>query len=679
MNHSTNPLLEAWELPPFESIRPQHAVPAIEQALRESRQALADLETLTEPGFDALALPLERIEERLERVFSPVAHLNAVTSSKAWREAHEQCLEALTTFHAELSQNAALFGHFQRLSASEELSQAAGARRKYVSDTLRDFRLAGVDLPKAEQDRARAVMQRLSSLGSRFEANVLDATEQWSKSLGEERELRGLPADVVNAARRRANQYGESGYRLALDGPTFSAVMSHAQNRTLRQEVYRAWMTRASDQADPRFDNTPVMEETLALRHELARLLGFDHYAALSLATKMAPGVTAVFDFAKQMLAHARPKAQADLRELNAYARQADGLEELAPWDLAFYSERVKQHRFGLGDAMLRPYFPLPQVLDGLLEVCRRLFGVHAQVSSEVETWHEDVRYFQILDSNQEVIAGFYLDAYARPAKRGGAWMDVCTSRTRVDGVKRQAVAYLTLNAAPPEGDRPALMTHEEVLTLFHEFGHGLHHMLTRVDLPSLSGIAGVEWDAVELPSQLLENWCWEQAALEGFARHEDTGEPLPESLFEQLKASRSFMSGLHLVRQLELTLFDFRLHADYDASRGASIQETLDSVRDEVAVMPVPEWNRFAHGFSHIFGGGYAAGYYSYLWAEVLAADAFGAFLESGVFDPETGTRLHQEIFAVGGTRPAGDSFIAFRGRDPKIGPLLELHGIAA
>ncbi len=682
MNESTdNPLLADAELPLFSAIRPEHAEPAVRTVIEQARETWQRVRELGSPAFGNLVVPLELADARVERVFSPVSHLNSVTSTPEMRDAYQQCLGLLTAFETEMSQDAALCERFQELADSPEYEALEPAERKCIDDALRDFRLAGVDLPAADKARFAEIMQRLSKLGSKFEENVLDATDHWTMHVTDEDRLAGLPQDTVGRARTRARKAGEHGWRLGLDLPTFLAVMHHARDRELRYQFYEAWVTRASDTGPHagRWDNGPVMDEILALRHEAARLTGFDNFARYSLATKMAPSGEAVTDFLRDLAARARPRALEELGEIGDLAQRLDGLEELRPWDLNYYGERLREERYRLSDEALRAYFPLPRVLEGLFDVISRLFGVGFTERFDVETWHDDVRFFDVTGEDGAIVAGFYLDPYARPGKRSGAWMDVCRGRLDLDGTRQRPVAYLTLNASPPADDGAALMTHDEAVTLFHEFGHGLHHMLTRVAVPSLSGIDGVEWDAVELPSQFLENWCWEREALGQFARRYDNGEPMPEDLFKRLESSRRHLAGLTLVRQLEFALFDLKLHAEYDPQAGARVMETLRAVREEVSVLEAPEWNRFAHSFSHVFGGGYAAGYYSYLWAEVLTADAFSLFTERGVFDEATGRAFRDEILAVGGSRPAMESFRAFRGRGPEPGPLLAQYGIAA
>lgn len=680
MTESTeNPLLAETGLPRFHAIRAEHAVPAVRAVIAEARDTWQRVRALKAPAFRDLVVPLELAGERIQRVFSPVAHLNSVASTPEMREAYQECLGLITAFETEQSQDPELCRRFRELAAGPEYGALDPARRKRVDDALRDFHLAGVDLPAADKARFAGITRRLSELGARFEENVLDATEHWTTRVTDADRLAGLPPDTVGRARSRARGDGDHGWRLTLDLPTYLAVMHHARDRELRYQFHRAWSTRASDQGPDagRWDNGPVMAEILALRHEAARLTGFGNYARYALATRMAPSLEEVTDFLRDLAGRARPQARRELAELEELAAR-DGLDGLRPWDVSYYGERLREERFHLSDEELRAYFPLPAALEGLFGVASRLFGVAFAERADVETWHGDVRFFDVTGEDGAPLAGFYLDAHARPGKRSGAWMDVCRGRVDLDGRRQSPVAYLTLNANPPDGDAPALLTHDEVVTLFHEFGHGLHHMLTRVGLPSLAGIGGVEWDAVELPSQFLENWCWEREALGQFARRYDDGRPMPGDLHRRLERSRSHMAGLKLVRQLEFALFDLRLHAGYDPERGGRVDETLEAVRGEVAVVVPPAWDRFAHSFSHVFGGGYAAGYYSYLWAEVLAADAFSLFRERGIFDRDTGRAFRDEILAAGGSRKAMASFRAFRGREPDPGPLLAQYGMA-
>jgi oligopeptidase A len=545
-----------------------------------------------------------------------------------------------------------------------------------LEQALRDFRLSGVSLPADRKQRFREVMERLSTVQSTFDDNVLDATNAWSRHVTDESELAGLPATTVGRARQAAEAEGREGWLLTLDAPNYQAVMTHAESEALRREFYEAWVTRASDQGPHagRWDNSAHMAEILALRHEAAGLVGFGNYAEYSLATKMVREPAEVLEFLRKLARVSRPAAEREFGDLEEFAGR-----KLSAWDVAFYSERLKHARLDVSEEALRPYFPVPRVLAGLFTVASRLYGLRVVARDDVELYHPDVRYFDVVDREGTPRAGFFLDLYARPKKRGGAWMDDCVGRIRLGGTSALPVAYLVCNFTPPVGDRPSQLTHYEVLTLFHEFGHGLHHMLTRVDYPSVAGINGVPWDAVELPSQFMENFAWREEVLPLISAHVDTGEPLPADVLQRLQATRTFQAGMQTVRQLEFALFDFRLHAEYQAGSEPRIAETLNEVRDEVAVVRPPEFNRFAHGFQHVFSGGYAAGYYSYKWAEVLSADAFGAFEEQGIFDPSTARRFLHAILERGGSRDAMAAFVEFRGREPTIEPLLRQLGLAA
>jgi len=675
-----NPLLEYPGLPPFSKIRPHHVEPAVDALLAHNRAEVARLlRELERPEWHNFVEPLEEMEERLSRAWSPVSHLHAVKDSDELRAAYNACLPKLSDYASEMGQNEALFQAYEKVfRGSESLSSP---QRKLLENALRDFRLAGVDLPKEKKARFRELSRELSELTTRFEENLLDATNAWQKLVTDEAELAGLPESARQLARQMARQKGLEGWLFNLEFPSYYPVVAYADHRELRRELYEAYSTRASDQGPQagRFDNGEVMERILALRHELARLLGFGNYAERSLATKMARSTDEVLGFLRDLARRAKPQAERELAELREYARRHHGVEELEAWDIPYYSEKLRQHRYNISQEELKPWFPETRVVPGMFEVIGRLFGVEIRQSGEaVETWHPDVRFYEILDrASGELLGQFYFDLYARPKKRGGAWMADCLSRINTRNRQQIPVAFMTCNFTPPVGERPALLTHDEVQTLFHEFGHGLHHMLTRIDWPSISGISGVAWDAVELPSQLMENWCWEREALDLFSGHWQTGEPLPEALYERMIAARNFQSAMQMLRQVEFALFDFRIHLEYDPERGGRIYEILEQVRDEVAVVRPPRWNRFAHGFSHIFGGGYAAGYYSYKWAEVLSADAFSLFEENGVLDPETGRLFRETILEKGGSADAMDLFIAFRGREPSIEPLLRHSGI--
>jgi len=581
----------------------------------------------------------------------------------------------LTAYHTELGQNAELCAAYQGV-ADRESAALAPEQRKVVENALRDFRLAGVSLPDDRKQRFGAVMERLASAQAKFDENVLDATNAWSRRVTEERELEGLPANTVRRAREAAAAAGHDGWLLTLDAPTYQAVMTHSAIEALRRDFYEAWVTRASDRGPHagQWDNGPLMAEILALRHEAATLVGFENFAEYSLATKMARDPVEVIEFLQRLARVSRPAAEREFADLEHFAGRV-----LSAWDVAYYSERLKNERLNVSEEALRPYFPLPRVLAGLFTVLSRLYGVRIVASAGVEVYHPDVRYFDVLDRDGTPRGGFFLDLYARPKKRGGAWMDECVGRIQLAGASALPIAYLVCNFTPPVGEQPSLLTHHDVLTLFHEFGHGFHHLLTRVSVPSVAGINGVPWDAVELPSQFMENFAWRDEVLPLISSHVETGEPLPHEMLARLQASRTFQAGMQTVRQLEFALFDFRLHAEHVAGRPPRIAETLAEVRDTVAVVRPPEFNRFPHSFQHVFSGGYAAGYYSYKWAEVLSADAFGAFEERGVFDVATSRRFLHAILERGGSRDAMEAFVEFRGRKPEIEPLLRQMGLAA
>ncbi len=675
----SNPLLNFSGLPRFAEITAQDVEPAIRQLLADNRERVAALLTdVQEPDWYNFIEPLEELEDHLSRAWSPVSHLNAVMNTEELRAAYNACLPLLSDYATEMGQNEALFHAYRQVARQgEELDLA---QRKLLENGLRDFRLSGVDLPAEKKKRFGEIASRLSEITARYEENLLDATNAWSKVITDKVELAGLPQSALDLAAQTASQRGEDGWMLTLEFPSYLPVVTYADNRDLRREMYEAFATRASDQGPNagEFDNTEIMEEILALRHELAGLLGFANYAERSLATKMARSTDEVLTFLRDLAARAKKQAEAELAELHRYAAEHHGVTELQAWDIPYYSEKLREHRYAISQEELKPWFPETRVIPGMFEVIGRVFGVKIQESREkVETWHPDVRFYDIRDDSGEVLGQFYFDLYARPKKRGGAWMADAISRMKTRNREQLPVAFMTCNFTPPVGDKPALLTHEEVQVLFHEFGHGLHHMLTQVDYPSISGISGVAWDAVELPSQFMENWCWERQALDLISGHYETGEPLPEALYERMLAARNFQSAMQLLRQLEFSLFDFLIHLEYDPQQGGRIYEILEAVREEVAVVRPPAWNRFAHGFSHIFGGGYAAGYYSYKWAEVLSADAFSLFEENGVFDLSTGLAFRRHILEKGGSEDAMDLFVAFRGREPSIDALLRHSGI--
>jgi oligopeptidase A len=678
----TNPLLRdarAQPLPAFDAIQPEHAAAAVEAVLAENRDALKQLLARSEaPTWDTLIEPLEDMSDRLQRAWGPVSHLFGVTSTAAWRAAFNACLPKITEYSLEVSQSEPLYRAYEALSKSPEFASYTPARRKTVTDALRDFRLSGIGLPEDQKARYKAISMRLSELQTKFEENLMDAIQAWSKHVTDESLLAGMTESARSAARAKAEAKQLDGWLLTLDFPSYDAVITYAENRALREEIYAAFATRASDQGPlaGQHDNSPLMTEILDLRREQAQLLGYRNYAELSLATKMADSPDEVEGFLVNLAQRAKPRARAELAELRAYAQRRDQLQDLQPWDTAYYAEKLKQEKLGLAEEELRPYFPLPQVVDGMFALVQRLYGLHIERVENVATWHADVTTYALKDGSGAPVGLFYLDPYARADKRSGAWMDECINRRRTEDGVQQPVAYLVCNFTPPLPGQPALLTHDEALTLFHEFGHGLHHLLTRVDEAAVAGIHGVAWDAVELPSQFMENWCYDPATLRGFARHWQIGEPLPEETIAKLRASRSFLTGLATLRQLEFGLFDLRLHSDEDGSRSKQVMAQLQQVRDEVAVMLPPAYNRMPCSFGHIFAGGYAAGYYSYKWAEVLSADAYAAFEESG-FAAETGLRFRETILAQGGSREAMELFVEFRGRKPQIDALLRHTGL--
>ncbi|MFB2853606.1 oligopeptidase A [Aeromonas allosaccharophila] len=678
-----NPLLTMDSLPPFSQIKPEQVQPAVIQAIADCKQKISDVLAQREPHtWDSLIAPLEEVNDRLSRIWSPVSHLNSVLNSEALREAHDACLPLLSEFQTYVGQHEGLYQAYLALSQSDDFPLLSGAQRKEIQNTLRDFRLSGIGLPAEAQQRYGEIQARLSELASRFSNNVLDATQGWHKLVADEAELAGLPDSVRAAARQMAELKGKEGWLFTLDIPSYLPVMMYSDNRELRAEMYEAFTTRASDQGPNagKWDNSAIMSELLTLRRELAQLLGFANYAELSLATKMADKTEQVVRFLTDLAAKSLPQGKAELEEIRAFAAEQHGQSELAAWDLAYYAEKLKQHKFSISDEQLRPYFPASKVVKGLFEVVKRVFGMKVRERLGIDTWHPDVRFYDIFDADDELRGSFYLDLYAREHKQGGAWMDVCLGRRyRQDGSLQKPVAYLTCNFNGPVDGKPALFTHNEVVTLFHEFGHGIHHMLTRIDVAGVAGINGVAWDAVELPSQFLENWCWESEALAFISGHYETCEPLPADLLEKMLTARNFQAAMQMLRQLEFALFDFRLHQEFDPANPAQLPALLDEVRSQVAVMTPPAFNRFQHSFSHIFAGGYAAGYYSYKWAEVLSADAFSRFEEEGIFNPATGQSFLKNILEKGGSKEPMELFRAFRGREPKVDALLRHSGIAA
>ncbi len=673
-----NPLTENRRLPAFSRIRPEHVETAIDQLLAENRAAIkALLEDPTARDWKTLVEPLEMLDDRLARAWSPVAHLNAVRNDPRLREVYNACLPKLTDYHSELGQNSVLYTALEQVAADKD--SLTGAQQKVLAHALRDFRLSGVALNDKDKKRYRKIARQRSRLQSRFEENLLDATNAWSKLVSDETLLAGMTKRARQLARQAATERGKDGWLLTLDYPAYEAVITYADNRELRREIYEAWVTRASDHGphDQKFDNSEVMEEILTLRQQTAQLLDFPHYAALSLEPKMARTPDEVLVFLENLVTHTRESGRLELDELTAFARDVHKHDTLEAWDIPYFAEKRKRELFGISDEQLRPYFPLPAVMSGLFRIVGKLYGIEVRINETAEVYHEDVKFFDVFDEQGGLRGSFFTDLFARPKKRGGAWMDECASRVRVDGHEQDPVAYLVCNFMPAAGDDPALLTHNEVLTLFHEFGHALHHLLTRAAYPSVAGVNNVPWDAVELPSQFMENFAYRDETLPMISRHYESGQPLPAEMLAKLRGARAFHSAMHMLRQLEFALFDFRLHMEYRPGETGQIRRILDEVRDKVSVVPVPGFNRFPNGFSHIFAGGYAAGYYSYKWAEVLSADAFSAFEEEGILDVATGRRFLKSVLEVGGTVDAMQAFVAFRGREPSIEPLLRHAGI--
>jgi oligopeptidase A len=680
MTEAKNPLLDTSGLPRFGAIRPEHITPAVDEVLAANRALREQL--LTQPAYTwaNFAQPIEDMNERLARVWSPVSHLNSVMNNDTLRQVYNDNMPKLADYHTELAQDERLYAAYKQIAASAAFAALSPAQKKIVENTLRDFRLAGAELPPKEKARFKEIQSELATLANRYSDNVLDATQAWDLHITEEADLTGLPESARAMARQAAREKGLDGWRFTLEAPSYIAFMTYADNRALREKMYGAFVTRASEQGPcaGRWDNGEIMVRLLGLRREAARLLGFTDYAEYALQTRMAKTVPEVMAFLHDLAARAKPAAENDYAELQRFAREQHGVERLEAWDIAYYSEKLQLARYHLSQEDLRPYFPESRVVSGMFGVVERLYDLKITEVAGVETWHPDVRFYEIRDATDGIRGRFYTDLYARANKRGGAWMDDCIARKRTASGVQVPVAYLTCNFSPPVDGKPALFTHDEVLTLFHEFGHGLHHMLTRVDFVGVSGLNGVAWDAVELPSQFMENWCWERDAVDLISGHFETGVPIPDDLYERMYAAKNFQSGMQFVRQLEFALFDMRLHT-VELDSTVAIQRVLDEVRREVAVVIPPAYNRFQHGFSHIFAGGYAAGYYSYKWAEVLSADAFSKFEEHGVFDRTTGREFLESILEQGGAYEPMDLFVRFRGRKPTIDALLRHSGLTA
>jgi len=674
-----NPLLDFTGLPHFAAIRTEHIAPAVDLLLSENR---AQIESLTRPGTPAtwsdFVAPLEEANERLARAWGVVGHLHGVLDSPELRAAYNANQPKIVQYYTELGQNLVLFEKYKALQASAEFATLTPAQRKIVDNEIRDFRLSGAELSPQKKQRFAAISEELARLATKFSENLLDATNAFALCVEDRSKLAGIPEDVLETARAAADKDGKSGWKFSLQAPSYVPFMQYAAERELREQMYRAYVTRASEFGTPELDNTPLITQILRLHHEAALLLGYANHAEVSLVPKMAQTPRQVLEFLNDLAAKALPFARKDYAELGAFAAAELGLAQLEAWDLAYASEKLRAARYAFSDQEVKQYFPEAKVMQGMFRVVETIFGVRIQ-PDQAETWDPAVRFFRISDSQGNLIGQFYLDPYARDTKRGGAWMDEAISRRRLVEHVQTPVAYLTCNFSAPVGGKPALFTHDEVLTLFHEFGHGLHHLLTRVDYLGVSGLHGVEWDAVELPSQFMENFCWEWEVLEHMTAHVDSGEPLPRALYDKMLAAKNFQSGMQTVRQLEFSLFDMHLHYDFDVNGSKTPQQLLDEIRSHVAVAIPPAYNRFQNNFSHIFAGGYGAGYYSYKWAEVLSADAYGLFEENGVLDNRSGKRFCDEILAVGGSRPALESFKAFRGREPTVDALLRHSGMVS
>ncbi|MCT8656150.1 oligopeptidase A [Glaesserella parasuis] len=675
----SNPLLNNTGLPKFSQIQPEHVVPAIEQLIQQCRDTIEQVSQIDTPTWENFYLPQAITGDKLSRAWSPVVHLNSVKNSSELREAYQACLPMLSEYSTWVGQHQGLYQGYVKLKNSPEFATYSLAQKKAIENSLRDFELSGISLPADKQKRYGEISARLSELSSQFSNNVLDATMGWDIVIDDDADLKGLPESALEGAKLSAQSKEKSGYRFTLEFPSYLPVMTYCENRELRQKMYEAYNTRASDQGPNagKWDNSAIMAETLELRLELAKLLGFESYAELSLATKMAENPTQVVDFLEGLANRSKEQGKKELAELKAFAKERYGVSELQPWDIAFYSEKQKQALYAINDEELRLYFPEERVLSGLFELVKRIFGMRVEEQKEFDSYHENVRFFNIFDETDRLRGSFYLDLYARENKRGGAWMDDCINQKRLaDGSLQKPVAYLTCNFNKPIGDKPALFTHDEVTTLFHEFGHGIHHMLTEIDVGDVSGINGVPWDAVELPSQFLENWCWEEDALAFISGHYQTGEPLPKEKLTQLLKAKNFQAAMFVLRQLEFGLFDFRLHMSEPKEN--IVLDTLKAVKAQVAVVELPTFVRTPHSFSHIFAGGYAAGYYSYLWAEVLSADAFARFEEEGIFNREVGQSFLDNILTRGGSEEPMVLFERFRGRKPTLDALLRHKGIA-
>ncbi|MDR3478810.1 MAG: M3 family metallopeptidase [Gammaproteobacteria bacterium] len=679
-----NPLLNQGSLPVFSTIIPEkHIEPALKQVITENRAALTKLlDSNVAFTWDNLMAPMEEMSDKLGKVWSPVSHMHSVVESEILRDVYNTCLPLLTEYHTEIMQNETLFKAIKSIADGPEYQKLNAAQRKVIDNDIRDFKLSGVSLPPADKARFADILKEMSKLTTLFSEHLLDATHAFTLHLTDPEATKGLPPETLKMVAQNAEQRDLTGWVLTLDFPCYSAVMKYLENRELRWLMYEAYVTRASDTGPHagKWDNTQIIEDILRLRHELANLMGFANYAEYSLATKMADSPKRVLAFLSDLIDTSKEAAKAEMAELRAFAKSRDQLDQIENWDIPFYTEKLREAKYAISQEELKPYFPAQKVLDGMFVTVNRLYGIHIAEKKDVDTWHPQVKYFEIFDQNHAFIGGFYTDLYARPHKRDGAWMDEARTRRILPNDQIQfPVAYLTCNFTPPIDNKPALLSQDEVETVFHEFGHCLHHLLTRVDYAAVSGINGVPWDAVEFPSQIMEHWCWDKKTIELISSHYETHEPLPELLYNKMQAAKNFQSGMQMLRQVEFSLFDFRIHLEYDPKLGGRVQPILDEIRAKVAVVPYPTFNRFQNSFSHIFAGGYAAGYYSYKWAEVLSSDAFSLFEETGTFNPKTGLSFLENILQKGGVRDPMLGFVAFRGREPRIDALLRHSGLTA
>lgn len=667
--------------PDFSAVKPAEIEAQLDEIIVNFQLVIDKVSQLEQPTWDTLILPLEQAGNALSLYWSPVSHLNSVMNSDALRDAYNTCLPKLSAFYTAMGQNSELYNATLRLRESDEYASLDAAQQKSLSNEIRDFELGGVSLTDKNKTRYSEIAQSLSKLQTEFSDNVLDATNAWEKLVTNEALLKGLPDSAIAAAKQRASEKDAEGWLLNLEFPVYYAVLTFAQNAELREEMYTAYNSRASNFGPHagQFDNSDKSLDILKLRAEKASLLGYKNYAELSVVPKMVESPEQVMNFLNDLSDKALPEAKKEYAELESFAKQKLGISQLNVWDVAFASDKLKQEQYAISDEDLKPYFPASKAIPGMFNVVGKLFGLRIKQVNQVDVYHEDVQCYSITDSADNLRGEFYLDNYARPNKRGGAWMDTSATRQRVEQGIQLPIAYLTCNLTPPVGDEPALLTHMEVTTLFHEFGHGLHHMLTRMDTAGVSGINGVEWDAVELPSQFLENWCWERESLDMISGHYQTGDAIPDELLEKLRKAKNFQSAMQLVRQLEFSLFDMQVHIDATATDAVDVNGILDTIREKVAVLPYPDFVRLQHSFAHIFAGGYSAGYFSYKWAEVLSADAFSRFEEEGIFSPQAGQDFLNHVLEMGGSRNAMESFVAFRGREPKVDALLRHSGLAA